>query len=276
MKEGVVVVNTPVLPEGIVAPGSGFQAELSGAQLTITLNQADRRNVQTPLTWRSLAQLGEWCAQVDRAVAAIVVQAEGPSFSAGLDRAMFSPEGIPGEPSFLELGQATDESLGSFIAQAQSGFRWFREVSAVSIAAVRGHAVGAGFQLALACDVIVSQHEAVFAMRETSWGLVPDLGGTLPLVRGAGYGPALIACATGRNITAIELANWGLALDPVDDPEAKAGELAAALQEPPPGAVADLKALLRSIGSNRRGDQWERERATQQERIRALVQGITP
>ena len=263
------------LPMGIVPPGSGFRAELFGSQLTITLNQPERRNVQTPLTWRSLARLGEWCGQVDRVLSVILVQAEGPSFSAGLDRAMFTPEGLTGEPSFLELGRAPEEKLSEFIKEAQAGFRWFGEVSAVSIAAVRGHAVGAGFQLALACDVIVAHHEALFAMRETSWGLVPDLGGTLPLVRGAGYGPALIACATGRNISASELAGWGLALSPVEDPEATAAELMGALQTPPPGAVADLKALLRSIGSNRRGDQWEREREMQVQRIGALVRGLS-
>lgn len=262
------------LPMGIVPPGSGFRAELFGSQLTITLNQPERRNVQTPFTWRSLARLGEWCGQVDRELSVILVQAEGPSFSAGLDRAMFTPEGLTGEPSFLELGRAPEEKLSEFIKEAQAGFRWFGEVSAVSIAAVRGHAVGAGFQLALACDVIVAHHEALFAMRETSWGLVPDLGGTLPLVRGAGYGPALIACATGRNISAAELAGWGLALSPVEDPESTAAELMGALKTPPAGAVADLKALLRSIGNNRRGDQWEREREMQMQRIGALVRGL--
>lgn len=261
------------LPAGVIAPNSGFHARVAGSILTLTLDQPDRRNAQTPLTWRSLARVGEWSAHMGDALSAIVVTAEGSSFSAGLDRAMFTPEGISGEPSFLELGQATDERLSEFIAEAQSGFRWFRDVSAVSIAAVRGHAIGAGFQLALACDVIVCEHEAIFAMRETSWGLVPDLGGTLPLVRGAGYGPALIACATGRFITASELHTWGLALSPVDDPDTAAHDLAESLATPPTGAVADLKGLLRSIGEHRRGDQWERERETQMNRIKALSRG---
>lgn len=262
-----------VLPDGLIAPNSGFHAQVAGSILTLTLDQPDRRNAQTPLTWRSLAGVGEWCAQMDHSLSAIIVAAEGPSFSAGLDRAMFTPEGIPGEPSFLELGQASDERLSEFITEAQAGFRWFREVSAVSIAAVRGHAIGAGFQLALACDVLVSDHDALFAMRETSWGLVPDLGGTLPLVRGAGYGPALIACATGRFISASEMHAWGLALAPVDNPDTVARELAESLAAPPSGAVADLKRLLRSIGENRRGDQWDREREMQMHRIQSLTRG---
>ncbi len=267
------IVTELKFPEGIIASQSGFHAAVSGSSLTLTLDQPDRRNAQTPRTWRSLAAVGEWCAQMGEALTTIVVRAEGPSFSAGLDRAMFTPEGIPGEPSFVELGRATDERLSAFIAEAQSGFRWFREVPAVSIAAVRGHAIGAGFQLALACDVIVCAHDALFAMRETSWGLVPDLGGTLPMVRGAGYGPALIACATGRFITASEMHAWGLALDPVDDPDTSAGELTTSLTLPPSGAVADLKRLLRSIGDQRRGDQWDRERETQMQRIAVLARG---
>ena len=57
-------------------------------------------------------------------------------------------------------------------------------VDLVSIAAVQGHAIGAGFQLALACDLRVVADDVQFAMRETSLGLVPDLTGTHPLARG--------------------------------------------------------------------------------------------
>ena len=61
----------------------------------------------------------------------------------------------------------------------------------VSIASVQGHAIGAGFQLALACDLRVMADDALLSMRETSLGLVPDLGGTQPLVDVVGYARAL-------------------------------------------------------------------------------------
>ena len=57
--------------------------------------------------------------------------------------------------------------------------------------------MGAGFQLALACDLRVVADDARFAMRETSLGLVPDLGGTQPLVEAVGYSRALEICVTG-------------------------------------------------------------------------------
>ena len=74
----------------------------------------------------------------------------------------------------------------------------------MSIAAVQGHAIGAGFQLALACDLRVVADDVQFAMRETSLGLVPDLTGTHPLVGLVGYARALEICVTGRFVHAEE------------------------------------------------------------------------
>ena len=76
---------------------------------------------------------------------------------------------------------------------------------------MQGHAIGAGFQLALACDLRVVAEDVSFAMRETSLGLVPDLAGTEPLVACVGYARALEICATGRAVRADEAVRLGLA-----------------------------------------------------------------
>ena len=175
----------------------------------------------------------------------------------------------------MQLGTATVEDLvarGYSIDEAQQAFRWWREVEAITIAVVRGHAIGAGFQLALACDLVVPHHEAEFAMRETSWGLVPDLGGTGPLVRAAGYGPALEACATGRMIRAEELHAWGLALEPSDSPEDRTEEIVGKVRATPPGAVGALKHLLGH--ADRDDEQWSREAAAQLRRLRILARAL--
>ena len=247
----------------------GLRLDQDGAVAVITLARPENRNAQRPSTWRTFARIGEWVASEGMQV--VILQAEGPSFSAGMDRAMFTPEGVPGEPSLVALGRTGADDLEGFIIDAQSGFRWWREVDAVSIAAVRGHAMGAGFQLALACDLIVPHPEAVFAMRETSWGLVPDLGGTWPMVARAGYGPALEACATGREITPEELQSWGLALTAQGEPESAARGLAERLLQTPPGAVPALKHLLAEAAGSPASDQWSRERAWQIERITNLA-----
>jgi enoyl-CoA hydratase/carnithine racemase len=141
----------------------------------------------------------------------------------------------------------------------------------VTIAAVRGHAVGAGFQLALGCDLIVAAPDASFAMRETSWGLVPDLGGTSILAGAAGYGRALEACATGRWVSVEEMTAWGLVQRVSVDPDVAARDLAGALQATPPGAVAALKPLLRDAEDRSRGEQLAAERSQQIGRLHALA-----
>ena len=75
-----------------------------------------------------------------------------------------------------------DATLERRIAEAQRGFLWLRRPEIVSIAAVQGHAIGAGFQLALACDLRVLADDAKLCMKEPALGLVPDLTGTKPLV----------------------------------------------------------------------------------------------
>ena len=79
--------------------------------LTVTLANPAARNAQTPATWRALAQIG---ADLDPGVRAVVIKAEGPSFSAGLDRRMFV-EGIPGEVSLASMAGVSDSEFDSII-----------------------------------------------------------------------------------------------------------------------------------------------------------------
>ena len=103
-------------------------------------------------------------------------------------------------------------ALDAAIAGFQEAFTWWRRPDLVSVAAVQGHAVGAGFQLALACDVRVVADDVQLAMREPSLGLVPDLVGTWPLVQAVGYSRALEICLSGRWVGADEAVAIGIAL----------------------------------------------------------------
>jgi enoyl-CoA hydratase/carnithine racemase len=138
---------------------------------------------------------------------------------------------------------------------------------------VQGHAVGAGFQLALACDLVVCADDARFAMRETSLGLVPDLGGTAPLVAAVGYSRALEICGTGRWVGAQEAVGLGLALTAVPAAQLRAAvdDLVAALLAAPPEALRETKMLLRGALSNTADQQRAAERAAQVRRIRDLA-----
>jgi enoyl-CoA hydratase/carnithine racemase len=147
-------------------------------------------------------------------------------------------------------------------------------VPAITIAAVQGHAIGAGFQLALACDLRVVADDVAFAMRETSLGMVPDLAGTSPLVRSIGYSRALEICVTGRFVGAQETVAIGLAsvAVPRADLDGTARDLADAILQAPQAAVRELKALLRNAIDASASDQLKAEREAQARLLTAMVQ----
>ncbi|MGV9267739.1 enoyl-CoA hydratase/isomerase family protein [Kitasatospora sp. NPDC003701] len=248
----------------------GVRLEIDGELAVVTLCQPERRNAQSPAMWRALTAFGR---ELPGSVRVVLLRAEGLSFSAGLDRAMFTPEGIPGEPTFLQLAAAGDKDLDDTIASYQEAFSWWRRSDLVSIAAVQGHAVGAGFQLALGCDLRVVADDVRFAMKETSLGLVPDLAGTKPLTELVGYARALEICATGRWVGAEEAAAIGLAnlAVPAAELDAAARDLAAALLAAPRSAVIETKALLQGAGGRTYDEQRSAERAAQARRLRDLA-----
>jgi enoyl-CoA hydratase/carnithine racemase len=249
-----------------------LHVEQSGPVLTITLDRPERRNAQVPSLWSALAQVGRG---LDPSVRVVVLRAEGPSFSAGLDRAMLTPAGAPGEPSILALAAGAVGPLEEAIEQFQAGFSIWAQAPAIVIAAVRGHAIGAGFQLALACDLRVVADDVAFAMAETSLGLVPDLAGTSPLVRAVGYARALEICATGRFVGAQEAVAIGLATVavPGDQLDTTARELAGAILNAPQAAVRELKPLLRNAIDASPADQLAAEREAQARLLTAMVAG---
>ncbi|WP_123389780.1 enoyl-CoA hydratase/isomerase family protein [Nocardioides aurantiacus] len=248
----------------------GLRAELDGAVLTVTLDRPQRRNSQTPGQWHALGDLG---ASVPDEVRVVVVRGEGATFSAGLDTRLLGPDGVPGEDSVHDLMRGDDQHVLDTIDAYQRGFTWLGDPRFVSVAQVRGHAIGAGFQLALACDLRVVAEDALFCMKEPALGLVPDLAGTKPLVELVGYSRALEICATARFLGAEEARHLGLAtaVVPGDDLEATTADLVEALLSSDAGAVRETKALLQSAGSLGLEEQRLRERQAQLRRFRALT-----
>ncbi|TFV67378.1 enoyl-CoA hydratase/isomerase family protein [Blastococcus sp. CT_GayMR20] len=242
-----------------------------GAVLTVTLDRADQLNAQTPATWTALAAVG---ASLRDDVRVVVVRGEGRSFSAGLDRSLFSAE--PGTTGGLgDLGRLDAAEAQERIRGYQAGFRWLRSPGIVSIAAVQGHAVGAGAQLALACDLRVLADDAQLRLPEATLGLVPDLTGTSTLTQLVGYSRALEICLTGRAVKAAEAQAIGLAnvVVPRDQLDATAADLAAAVTAPPVAASRATAALVRSAVRNDDETQDAAERAAQVLRLQELVGG---
>jgi enoyl-CoA hydratase/carnithine racemase len=245
---------------------AGLHFDVSDAVATVTLDRPDKRNAQTPAMWHALAAIGEQLPDTTRVV---VVRGAGHSFSAGLDRAML-------DPATGDVGRLLDESddaIGTAIDGYQRGFTWLRDSRFVSIAAVQGYAIGAGFQLALSCDLRVVAEDAQFSMKEPALGLVPDLTGTKPLVEAVGYQRALEMCATTRIVGAEEAVAIGLALAavPAAQLETTVADLAQALTTNVAGAVAETKRLLQSAADEDLDTQRRLEREAQVRRFRELA-----
>jgi enoyl-CoA hydratase/carnithine racemase len=245
---------------------AGLHLDVSDAVATVTLDRPEVRNAQTPAMWAALAAIGEQLPETTRVV---VVRGAGQSFSAGLDRAMLDP----GKGDVAQLLELDDEAISKVIDGYQQGFTWLRDSRFVSIAAVHGYAIGAGFQLALSCDLRVVAEDAQFSMKEPALGLVPDLTGTKPLVEAVGYQRALEICATTRMVGAEEAVQIGLALTavPADRLEATVADLAQALTAPVVGAVTETKRLLQSAAEQDLETQRRLEREAQVRRFRELA-----
>jgi enoyl-CoA hydratase/carnithine racemase len=142
---------------------AGLRLDVNGIVTTITLDRPATKNSQTPATWIALRAIGANLAPGTRVV---VVRGAGNTFSSGLDRRMHTPQGVEGESSLMSLLEMPDGELADTISAYQEGFTWLRRSDIVSIAAVQGHAIGAGFQLALSCDLRIVSEDASFAMRE--------------------------------------------------------------------------------------------------------------
>ena len=252
----------------------GLRLEIEGPVATVTLDRPEVRNAQTPAMWLALGEIGRTLPDDVRVV---VVTGEGATFSAGLDRAMLDPASAEGSgESVIGLLALTDEEASARIEEFQRGFTWLRDPRFVSIAKVRGYAIGAGFQLALSCDLRVVAEDAKFSMKESALGLVPDLTGTKPLVEHVGYARALEICATARVVTADEAVRIGLATAsvPSADLDAAVADLAAALVAPMPGVVPETKALLQGAADRDLDEQRRLERESQVRRFRAVAAAL--
>jgi len=235
----------------------------------VTLCRPDVLNAQTPDMWRAMY---DFSRELPGDVRVVVVRGEGRAFSAGLDLSVATGPAAGGD-SLAALAALSPEECAERIAGFQAGFTWLHRPDLLSIAAVQGHAIGAGFQLALACDFRVLTDDARFSMAEVTLGLVPDLAGTKRLVDLVGYARALEICVTGRRIDAAEAERLGLAtvVVPPAELDAAVGDLTAAVLAGNRDAVVEIKALLAGAAGRSPADQQRAEREAQTRRFRDLV-----
>jgi enoyl-CoA hydratase len=211
----------------------------------LRLNRPDRLNAFTPQIWGELRELGRSLLDDPGGIRVLVVSGEGRAFSSGIDTSVFSEVGSVSE--FGDDGRSRhDDPSVRAILTAQEAYNWFAEVPFVTIAAVRGFALGAGLQLALACDIRVVARGTRLGLLELQYGILPDLGGTQRLPRLVGPGKAIELIATAAKIDADEALRIGLVERVVADEELweVADDLAATIAAQPPLAVRGAKRAI--------------------------------
>jgi 2-(1,2-epoxy-1,2-dihydrophenyl)acetyl-CoA isomerase len=165
---------------------------------TIELARPDKRNAINAQMFNELGDAAERAAG-DPGIRAVLVKAQGPVFCSGIDVTLLG-----------QLSGTRGARFRSFVRTAQRPYQLLAQMDKPSVAAIQGPAVGAGFQLALACDLRVASEDARFAMLEVRFGLVPDLGGSHRLARQIGPARAKELIWTGRAVEADEAERIGL------------------------------------------------------------------
>ncbi|MFB7243636.1 enoyl-CoA hydratase/isomerase family protein [Streptomyces populi] len=166
-------------------------------------------------SWESTRQLGLFADRIrfDPSVRAVLLRAEGRAFCAGID--VSAPGGAITGRSGAERARAYYEG----IRWAHERFAAFARLPQPVVAAVQGHCLGFGFELALMADLRIASRDAVFALPEVQLGLAVDAGGDLRIAREAGAGWAKFLALTGRRLDATTAERLNLVQLVVEKPE---------------------------------------------------------
>ena len=237
---------------------------ISNGIADVKMTRADKRNALDGAMFSALAEAGERL-KTERGVRVVVLSGEGSSFCAGLDFSSFQAMSSGGGNQAQQAEGATDGNPGSMkdgrITHLGQQVAWvWQEVPVPVIAAVHGHALGGGIQVALGADIRIVHPDTQMSVREVHWGLVPDMTGTLmlsQLVR-ADVAKELVFTARvfdGREAHAIGLATR-LSDTPYDDAMAMAAEIAGRS----PSAVRGAKALINGLLHQQAEAQFAAER----------------
>jgi 2-(1,2-epoxy-1,2-dihydrophenyl)acetyl-CoA isomerase len=205
---------------------------IEGAVATVTLDRPDKLNA---LDLEMREQLIDHFTRLrfDDAVRAIVVTGAGRGFCSGADVGRMGGNDLPASRRHLQ------KTAHAFI-------RALHAIEKPTIAAVRGPAVGIGWSIALACDLVVASKTARFSQIFRRIGLAPDGGAIWFLTRRIGMPKAKELVFTGRFVEAEEALALGLVNCVVEDDElmAKAQALAAEMADGPTFAMGLAKRLF--------------------------------
>ena len=240
---------------------------MDGGVADVRLNRPDKLNALDTDMFVALVDAGARLAS-EPSVRAVVLSGEGRSFSAGLDfsgfqamadggRSSADEEPTRGDGTRLRAIGATD---GRITHLAQQAAHCWSEVPVPVIAAIWGHCLGGGLQIALGADLRIVHPDASLSVLEIRWGLSPDMTGTATLPRLVGPDVAKELAWTGRAVSGEEAAGIGLATRTSDTPLEEALALAREIATRNPHAIRGIKRLVEQSGRVPLAQQYADER----------------
>ena len=212
--------------------------EPDGHVVLITIDRQNARNALDPEHNAALGAAVQRFEADDDLRVAVLTGAGEVAFSAGADLKSL----IPAHRDAVRAGGSPEWNFGGFTA---------REVSKPMIAAINGHALAGGLEMALACDIRLASPNATLGLAETKWAIIPGAGGTQRLPRCIPLGIALEMIMTGEPVSAAEAHRIGLVnrVLPLDQLREEALSLARQIASRGPLAVrAARRAVLHGAG----------------------------
>lgn len=198
-------------PRRAPEPGSRVRVSERDGHIELLLARAERHNALDAQMREELCDALD--ALVERDDAVVVLRGDGPSFCSGGDLA--------------EFGTLEDPVAGHFVRSGRSAAARLQRIGQRTVAAVHGHCIGAGLELAAFCRHLIATEDSVLWLPENRFGLLPGCGGTVSIPRRIGRRRTLELVLSARQLDARTALDWGL-VDDVCPADALDGRVAAA------------------------------------------------
>ncbi len=221
----------------------------------VRLDRPDKLNALTLPILRDLADTAHHLRK-DKDLRAVVLAGEGDAFCAGLDFAS-----VMKNPAQIAKAFVPMPLRGTNLFQ-ESCWAW-RRLPVPVIAAVHGHALGGGLQIALAADFRIATPDSQWSVLEAKWGLIPDMTGVRTLSELVGIDTAKRLTMTAEFVSGKEADDLGLVTEVAADPVAAAEQLAARLATRSPDSLAAAKRLFDNTWTESARRTFSRERIEQ-------------
>jgi enoyl-CoA hydratase/carnithine racemase len=210
--------------------------DISDHVAVVTLTRPEKHNALDVAMFKAIAGAASQLA-AEPGIRAVVLHGDGPSFCSGLDVAGV----MASQPDSDDLMAPLRGPVPNWFQRP--AYSWI-EVPVPVIAAIHGHCLGGGLQIALGADIRFATPDARLSVLEVKWGLIPDMAITRTLPRLVGIDVAKELAFTGRIVSGAEAGELGLVTHVVDDPLAAARSLAEEIAGRSPDAVRRMKRLF--------------------------------